>query len=262
MRTARAILRIFLLSLLTLFVVGFQTILLPFYRGRFSYVMPLLWQKGACLIFNIRVRREGAPLRGRQTLYIGNHLSYLDIPAVGSLVTGSFVARGDLANWPIFGYMGRMQQTIYISRNPQDAAKGKQALETMLKEGKNLIIFAEGTSSPGTEVLPFKSSLFSLALESPGPEPLAVQPFTISLLEIDGLCPTDPAARDRYAWHGDMSLEPHLWAFAKGRGARLLIRFHAPLEAAAYQDRKSLCRDCHSAVADGLVLPERVAQAA
>lgn len=262
MRTAQAVFRIFLMSLVTGFVVGTQTLLLPFYRGRLSYVLPLLWQKSACLIFNIRIRREGRPLKGRQVLYIGNHLSYLDIPAIGSLVMGSFVARGDLAHWPLFGYMGKMQQTIYISRTPQDAARGKAALEARLREGKNLIIFAEGTSSPGTTVLPFKSSLFSLALENPAPQPLAVQPFTISLIEADGRAPGDPAVRDLYAWHGDMTLEPHIWAFAKSRGARILVRFHEPLEAASYQDRKSLCRDCHDAVAGGLVVPEGLAHAA
>lgn len=261
MRTIRAVFRIFLLALLSAFVVGTQMILLRFYRGHYSYVVPILWQRGTCRIFNIRMESAGKPFTGRQVFYVGNHLSYLDIPAFGRFVMASFVARGDLEHWPIFGYMGKMQQTVYISRDPKDAAKGKEAIDRLVKEGKNLIIFAEATSSAGTSVLPFKSSLFSLALEN-ADKSIVLQPFTMSLLEVDGRSAADPAVRDMYSWYGDMDFEPHMWNFAKLDGARLLVKFHQPLEASTYTDRKALCRDCYNAVASGLVLPETLARAA
>ena len=237
---------------LSIMVVGIQSVLLPFYRGPASYIVPWFFQRGIKNSFGIKTVVEGRPARDRQTIYVSNHLSYLDIPLIGSYVFGSFVARGDLSGWPLFGYMSKMQQTIFISRERGDAAEGKNQLEKQLKEGKNLIIFAEGTSSDGSAVLPFKSSLFGLAMEKPAGNPLQVQPITISLLEVDGRPATCGAVRDLYAWHGDMDLVPHIRQFAKLRGAKLKVTFHPPRDAASYTDRKKLCQDCYDDVAGGL----------
>lgn len=253
MATLRGMIRMFLLALLTAFVVGSQTIILPFYRGRASYYLPLFWQWGTCRIFGIKTILKGMPVKDRQTIYVANHLSYLDIPVLGSFVMGAFVARGDMSRWPLIGYMGKMQQTLYISRDRNDAAAGKEALERKLKEGANLMIFAEGTSSDGLKVLPFKSSLFSLAIDSPTGKPLTVQPVTIALIDVDGQPAATAAVRDLYAWHSDMTLPPHMWHVAKmKKGATVEVTFHPPREAADYIDRKALCNDCHADVAGGL----------
>ncbi|MBI4032033.1 MAG: 1-acyl-sn-glycerol-3-phosphate acyltransferase [Proteobacteria bacterium] len=259
MGTARAVFRLFLLAILTVVVVGTQTLLLPFYRGKYSYLMPIFWQWGTCKIFGVEVIVRSAPVKGRQIIYVSNHLSYLDIPALGSVVMGSFVARGDMSRWPLIGYMGKMQQTVYISRERQDAAAGKEAIEKVLRDGNSLMIFAEGTSSDGSKVLPFKSSLFSLALENPTGKPLPVQPITISLLEVNGKSAVTTEIRDQYAWHRDMTLPPHIWQFARfRRGAKVAITFHPVREAAGYSDRKALCNDCYNDVAGGLMLPEQL----
>lgn len=256
MGTVRAIIRLALFAVLSAIIVGFQSLLLLFYRGQASYIAPQLFQKGTRRIFGIKAIVEGKPVRGRQTMFVSNHLSYFDIPALGSFVRGSFVARGDLSKWPVFGYMSKMQQTIFISRERTDAVAGKNMLEEILSEGKSIMIFAEGTSSDGSDVLPFKSSLFSLALENPTGKPLLVQPVTISLLSVDGKEATTSEIRDLYAWHRDMTLPPHIWQFARLKGATIKITFHPPRDAANYTDRKSLCRDCYKDVLGGLVLPE------
>lgn len=254
MSILRAIIRLVLFFFLTALIVGSQTIILPLYRGPASYILPRLWQSGTRRIFGIKAITEGAPDTSRQSLYVSNHLSYLDIPVIGTFIKASFVARGDLSGWPVFGYMSKMQQTIFISRKREDAEKGKEALEKTLSEGKSLIIFAEGTSSEGSSVLPFKSSLFTLALENPTGKPLQVQPITISLLEVDGQPAATSAVRDLYAWHSDMTLGRHIWAFARLKGAKVLVKFHPPRDAAAYRDRKALCTDCYNDVAGGLTL--------
>lgn len=253
---SRAVLKLFLFTILTIVVVGSQTIILAFYRGQNSYIIPLLWQKGVRNIFGIKLIVDGMPERQRHTLFVSNHMSYIDIPVIGSFIMGSFVARGDMSRWPIFGYMGKMQQTIYISRERQDAEKGKASIEKILADGKNLIIFAEGTSTNGAQVLPFKSSLFSLALKNPSGKPLLVQPITISLLEVDGQ-PAIDDARDLYAWHRDMDMEiwPHIWRFAQKKGATIKITFHEPRDAAHYTDRKALCHDCYNDVSQHLEVP-------
>ena len=252
MASLRAIFRLFLFALISAFVVGSQTIILPFYRGPKSYWLPVFWQWGIRRAFGIKLIVKGTPVKNRQTLYVSNHISYFDIPVVGSLVMGSFIARGDMTKWPLFGYMGKMQQTIYISRERNDALEGKNALEEKLKDGANLIIFAEGTSSDGSKVLPFKSSLFSLAIDNPVGKPLAVQPITISLLDVAGQPAVTCAVRDLYTWHGDMTLWSHIWQFAKLKGATVEVKFHAPRDAATYNDRKALCGDCYNDVSGGL----------
>ena len=115
MRKIKAVIRLILLTLLSLAVMISQTIILSVYRGPASYLIPILWERGARRIFGIKIIRIGRPVTGRQVLYMSNHLSYIDIPLLGSLVYGSFVARGDVRQWPVWGYLGSMQQTVYIS---------------------------------------------------------------------------------------------------------------------------------------------------
>jgi 1-acyl-sn-glycerol-3-phosphate acyltransferase len=229
-----------------------QIILLLFTKGPAAYVLPYIWENGFCKIFGIKVEIKGTPYLESQTIYISNHISYLDIPAIASILKASFVAKSDVEKWPILGFLSKLQQTAFISRRSSQVKKGKYDLSNMLKEGKSLIIFPEGTSSDGQEVLPFKSSLFSIALEHETANELYIQPMTIRLLEANGKDATTQELRDLYAWHGDMTLAPHLWAFLKSSGAKVSITFHEPIIANQYQSRKDLAQLCFKEVQEGL----------
>jgi 1-acyl-sn-glycerol-3-phosphate acyltransferase len=228
-----------------------QAILILFYRGPHAYHIPYLWHKGICLIFGLRVRVEGAPIETAQTLFVSNHVSYLDIPVIGSTLKASFVAKNEVAGWPVFGFLSRMQQTAFISRSRNHAQREKNALGNMLKEGKSLILFPEGTSTDGRDVASFKSSLFSMTLDGEHPD-LLIQPFTLRIDRVDGKSPDDQAVRDLFAWYGDMTMPPHLRAFTAGRGADVTLVFHSPIRPNDYPDRKSLAEACESAVRSGL----------
>jgi 1-acyl-sn-glycerol-3-phosphate acyltransferase len=259
MPALRASARLLMLFLTGLPGVAIQQLILFFSRGRAAFVMPKIWHRFVCRLLNIKVIVEGEPVRGRQVIYIANHLSYLDIPVFTSVIPSSFVSRSDVRDWPIAGLLGRLQQTVFISRDRKDILKAKDSIAQAVASGRNLIIFAEGTSSDGSRVLPFKSGLFSLAIEAAAERDLLVQPVTIALAEVDGR-PADAAAvRDLYAWHGDMTLPPHLWHFLKLKGARIRLHFHPARAAAKYSDRKALCADCYTDVTRGL---EAVPQAA
>lgn len=223
-------------------------------RGPAAYILPHLWERCICLIFGLKVIVEGKPHTDSQTLYIANHLSYLDIPVIASVLKASFVAKEDVAGWPVFGFLSKMQQTAFISRSRTQAAKGRYALQNMLKDGKSLIIFPEGTSSDGQEILPFKSSLFSIAHDIRTESPLMVQPITLSLVKVNGQLPNDQTIRNQYAWHGDMTLSPHLWAFLKGKGATVRIHFHPPEPAQKFPCRKTLAQHCHVSIEKGRAL--------
>lgn len=259
----KSALRLFLFTLNCIWIIILQWPLLRFYRGPLSFIAPRWWQSLACKIFGVKIIVRGTPYDAQQTIYISNHLSYIDIPALGSLIKGVFIARGDLAEWPIFGFLGSLQQTAYISRDRKNARAEKENLERLIREGKNLILFAEGTSTDGSQVLPFKSSLFSLVYDEQGKAlDIMVQPITIKLISVNGHPVEDGPGplRDAYSWHGDMDLAPHIMQLARGKGAVIEVTFHPPRNPANYKgDRKALTADCYNDVAS--VMP-RLTQAA
>ena len=253
MRSLIASLKILAFLFLCLLAVPTQLLVLALHKGPYSYIVPQLWHKGVCLIFRIKVHISGQPYTQSQTLYVSNHLSYLDIPVIATVLRASFVAKKDVASWPVFGFLSRLQQTAFIQRNRGAAAKEAGALDTMLENGKSLIIFPEGTSTDGQSVIPFKSSLFSLAVR-PAMQDLKIQPFSIRLNRVDGQPPTTQPLRDTYAWHRDMETElpTHLWLFAKSKGADITLLFAPPVKASDYNDRKTLAKHCFETVSNGV----------
>ena len=214
-------------------------VVLCFAKGDTAYVIPHLWQKGVCFIFQINVQISGTPVSGNNIIYVSNHLSYLDIPALGSILKASFVAKREVASWPVFGFLSKLQQTGFIDRRGHTAQTAKDDLQKMLQKGKNLILFPEGTSSDGRSILPFKASLFELALHNK--MNITVQPVKIEIvLEKD-----TQKARDLYAWYGDMELPPHLWAFARSGGAMLHITFFDPVSG---RNRKDIAQKSYQAL--------------
>lgn len=170
---------------------------------------------------------------------MGNHISYLDILVIGSVIRHSFVAKSEIEGWPLFGFLAKLQQTAYVVRKSTEAKRQAGELQTRLERGDSLIIFPEGTSTDATTVMPFKSSLFSLAYTIPD---LHIQPISLKIISVDGKTPDTQDIRDQYAWHGDMDLEPHIWQFAKGHGATIALTFHDPIPANAYDNRKTLAK--------------------
>jgi 1-acyl-sn-glycerol-3-phosphate acyltransferase len=248
--------RLFLFSIICVLITVTQWPMLRVYRGPLSFIFPRWWQAATCAIFGIKVRMHGTPYTAKQTLYISNHISYIDIPTLGSIVKGVFIARADLAQWPVFGFLGKLQQTAFISRDKKNARAEKENLERLIREGKNLILFAEGTSTNGTAVVPFKSSLFALVFDDNGhARSIMVQPVTIAVASVNGQ-PVEHGPgplRDTYTWHGDMTLGPHIMQLARGNGAVVDITFHPPRDPAAYNgDRKALATDCYNDVAGAM----------
>lgn len=253
MSTIKAIIKFTLFFLLCCLVVPIQSVLLLFHTGKGAYVLPFLWQKLVSSIFRIKVVVHGTPLKSKQTIFISNHISYLDIPAIGSILPASFVAKKDVESWPVFGFLSKLQQTAFISRDRADVKNVKYALDTMLEDGKSLIIFPEGTSTDGREVVPFKSSLFSLALKDNLPD-LMIQPITLNMDTVDKKEVKTQEDRDLYSWHINMDtpLAEHLWLFAKSKGAQISLTYHEPMRAQDFSDRKTLAKACHNAVSNAL----------
>jgi len=254
MSTIRASFKMLAFALICLLVAPLQSLILLFHKGRGAYPIPHLWHRGVCAIFGIRAKRVGPPVTDRQVLYLSNHISYLDIPLIASVLCyTSFVAKSEVSGWPLFGYLSKLQQTVFIQRSRTAIESQSDSLDSMLEAGKSLVLFPEGTSTDGRTVLPFKTSLFALPLQEKFKD-LTLQPITLHILTVDGQTPEPQDIRDIYAWHLAMTLPlgPHLWRFAKSRGATIQITFHEPLRASDFTDRKILAKTCHDAVAGGL----------
>ena len=202
--------------------------------------LPLLFHRGCLWLFDIKVVTLGTMSADRPTLFVSNHISYLDIEVLGSMIQGSFVAKSEVAGWPLFGTLSKLQETVFIDRRARhDVKRQGETLTDRLAEGDNLILFPEGTSSDGNRVLPFKTALFSVAAQRIDDRPLTVQPVSISAVALDGM-PLGRLLRPLYAWYGDMSLGPHLWQMAKLGGITVVVEFHPPLTVDAVGSRKAL----------------------
>ncbi len=253
MRSIKAALRIMILVLVSLPIIPLQLLIMAIGKGPSAYILPQLWHKTLCFIFGIKIKYIGKPYTEEQTIFVSNHMSYLDIMVLGTALRASFVAKKDVASWPVFGFLSRLQQTAFISRSHVDARKEKYALDTMITDGKSLIIFPEGTSTDGREVIPFKSSLFSIALRKKQNN-IKIQPITLVIHKVDKHEVITQDDYDLYAWHINMTtpLSEHLWHFARSKGAEIHIHFHTPVDSNGYSDRKILAKVCHEAVSNGL----------
>jgi len=214
--------------------------------------MVQLWHRGVCALIGMKVTCYGKPSQNKRVLLAGNHVSYLDIPIIASCLDVTFVAKAEVADWPLFGFLAQIAQTAFIERKPSKARKQKVKLKQRILSGERLMIFPEGTSSPGNKVLPYKSALFEMVMENDLRETCLVQPVTLAFCRTRHHQPLNNTERDYFAWYGDMTLAPHLWdVFCLG-GVEVDVIFHAPALAADFKDRKALAQWAQNRTSNGL----------
>jgi 1-acyl-sn-glycerol-3-phosphate acyltransferase len=224
------------------------------YKPQERFTVPRLFHRTLLRLLGFRVRLHGTMASTGPILFACNHSSYLDIPVLGSVIPAAFVAKADVARWPLFGTLARMQQTVFVERRSSRTQDNKDDMRKRLENGQSLILFPEGTSSDGLRVLPFKSGLFGvIESDSGAPLPVTVQPVSVTCTEIDGL-PMTRALRPYYAWFGDMTLVGHLWNVFKMGGFTVDVVFHPPLRPADFANRKALAAYCQQEVARGIEL--------
>ena len=213
--------------------------------------LPVWYHRQCCRILGFDIETHGRQSTVHPTLYASNHVSYLDIMVLGSLIAGSFVAKAEVADWPLFGWLARLQRSIFVERRGRDAAAHRDEMDERLGQGDDLIVFPEGTSSDGNRVLPFKSALFAVAERRPQGAPLLVQPVSIAYTRLDGV-PMGRFLRPFFAWYGDMDMAGHLWQ-AVGLGkVTVVVEFHPPATIDDFGSRKALSEQCRAQVAAGV----------
>jgi lyso-ornithine lipid O-acyltransferase len=249
------LLRFFRLSLylgVTLSLMGLQALLLAL-RSPFAADLPRLYHRLCCSILGFRITARGERSERRSTLFIVNHVSYADITVLGALIKGSFVAKAEVAGWPLFGTLAKLQRTVFVERRVHRTAAQRGEIASRLAAGDDLILFPEGTSSDGNRVLPFKSALFGAADAGDGGLPIVVQPVSLAYVRLNGM-PMGRLYRPFFAWYGDMEMAPHLWTLLGLGIATVSVEFHPPVLASAFPSRKALAAHCQKVVAEGVAL--------
>ncbi len=217
--------------------------------------IPVYYHRLSCRILGLRLNIVGKPALAGTVLFVANHCSYLDIEVYGAVIEGSFVAKKEVASWPVFGLLARLQRSVFVDRSRTASKAMGAAIRDRLQQGGNVILFPEGTSNDGNMVIPFRSSLLA-AVDRPddvAPEDwrdITVQPVTLTYTHLDGL-PIGRSLRPYIAWYGDMDMASHFFRlFGLGRvSAR--IEFHRPVGPGEFASRKELTDHCYKTVADG-----------
>jgi 1-acyl-sn-glycerol-3-phosphate acyltransferase len=255
---ATAVLAVFLA--LTLPLMPVQAVLLklaPAAARRFPY----WYHRQVCRVLGITLRVEGKVRADGPVLLVSNHTSWLDIPVLSAVAPVSFVAKKEVGSWPFVSSLARLQRTVFVDRTKRQAA-GDAATEIMdrLKTGDAIVLFAEGTSSDGNRVLPFKTSLFGAVKsgrtkEAPDAEGVRAQPMVqavaIVYTHLHGV-PLGRADRPRVGWYGDMEMQSHAWELLGFGPLIVTVSVGPPVPLSDFADRKALALESERAVREAV----------
>ncbi|HSO75385.1 MAG TPA: lysophospholipid acyltransferase family protein, partial [Blastocatellia bacterium] len=229
MRRTRAIVRASALFVCTLLMYAALILGLPF---AFAFSNPHGWRtlifhkwaKAIATIVGLKVAVQGAP-PAPPFLLVSNHLSYVDVLLFASQVKCGFVARGDIARWPVIGLLCRAAGTIFVDREKRkDVSRVNGLIDQALDAGRGVVLFAEGTSTQGDLVLPFKSSLLDQAARAS----FAVSYAALSYRTSE----SEPPAHLSVCWWGEMTLVKHLIGLLSLSGIHATVVFGAePIQA-------------------------------
>ena len=220
-------------------------------RGRMPVGIAVSWSRQICRVLGLRIHVSGRPNDAGRTLFVCNHVSYLDIVVLAALLDARFVSKDDVQHWPIVGRIAAWRGTYFIDRRSlRRSAALSQSLRTALQRC-DLILFPEDTTSNGEAVLRFKSTLFNAVMDE-GKQRLAVQPISLCYArDRRGQLLNGPRV-DEYAWYRDMTLAPHFAGVLCRPGAVVTVRFHDVIAPGAYADRKALANASEQAIRRGV----------
>lgn len=208
-------------------------------------VLPHWYHKRVCRLLGIRVHVSGSLDETHPVLLVSNHVSWLDIPALSTVAPVCFVAKSEVGTWPFVSLLAKLQRSVFVDRTRRTLVKHKAGeIAERLAQRDNIVLFAEGTSSDGNRILPFRSSLFSAAslapdtVNSDGVNPV-VQTVAITYTHLHGL-PILRHERPAIAWYGEMDMLSHAWNVLKSGPLDVTIRIGEPVPLASIRDRKQL----------------------
>ncbi len=213
--------------------------------SRYARTFPHWYHRQVCRLLGIRLNVEGEIAKAHGVLLISNHVSWLDIAVLSAVAPVSFVAKQEVASWPFVSWLAKLQRSVFVDRNRRRET-GDKANEILdrLARGDHIVLFAEGTSSDGNSVVPFRTALFAAAKPSGGSplgDDVSAQTLALTYTKIYGL-PLCRRGRYRIAWYGDMDLASHAWRLLGLGPIDAHIRIGPPVPLDQFPDRKALAR--------------------
>lgn len=211
------------------------------------------WSKRLLAAFNLQLICKGhipeknTPLVN--TMFVANHISWADIHAINSVISSRFIAKSDIKSWPVFGYLANKANVLFIDRSKrQDAARIIDTAVLSLQSGDNLCLFPEGTTTDGTDIRPFKSSLFEAAIQANA----SIWPISIRYPYPDGRTNTG------VAYAGETSLLESIQQVLYQKRPVVELCFLAPIHMQALpietKDRRALARHVQQLIQSNLGL--------
>jgi 1-acyl-sn-glycerol-3-phosphate acyltransferase len=249
----------------TLALIPLQWLLLRM-QHRLASRVPLYYHRFLAWLIGVRVIVAGEPVSERPLMILSNHVSWLDIVVLSTVLPVSFVAKSDVAGWPLFGTLARLQRTIFVDRQRRSSAGvSTREIAARLADGEAIVLFAEGTTSDGNRILPFRSTLVGAAREAVATagtdaRAITVQPVTIAYQSRNGI-PLDRRTRADIAWYGDMELTPHLAGVVTRGPIDVVIAFNDPIPFDGATDRKQVTRQAEARVRERFYALHRDTQA-
>lgn len=204
-------------------------------------------------LLRIRVRVVGTPVRDRAVLFVSNHVSWSDIVVIGSIAPVAFVAKREVASWPLVGITAKIQRTVFVDRSRRhQTGDAVSQIVQRLAGGTSVVLFAEGTSSDGNRVLPFRSALLgsvedAAAAHQGGADAIVIQPIAITYTGQQGM-PMGRSQRPLVAWYGDLDFLPHIKRLVGEGVIDAVVSYGTPVPADGALDRKAMTRKLHDEV--------------
>jgi 1-acyl-sn-glycerol-3-phosphate acyltransferase len=236
---------------LTLALLPFQLIAILF-DLRLQRSVPHLYHRILCALIGVRIREVGTRSTASPALILSNHVSWLDISVISALSPVVFVAKSEVAGWPVFGWLAKLQRTVFINRQArQQTGAATREIAGRLLDGDAVVLFAEGTSSDGTRVLPFRSALVGAVHHALGNSAhhanITVQPMSVAYVGFGGV-PIGRALRERVAWYGDADLMPHLARVLASGAVDVTVSWGETIAYDTRADRKAIAREAERSV--------------
>jgi 1-acyl-sn-glycerol-3-phosphate acyltransferase len=199
----------------------------------------------------IAITVNGAPVHGRPVLIASNHVSWVDIVVLAAISPMVFVAKREVASWPLIGAAAKVQKVVFVDRKRrQQTGEAVREIAQRLREGHPVVLFAEGTSDDGNHVLPFRSALIGAveaACAEAGLGEILLQPMSICYTAQHGMAMT-MRERPIVAWYGDLDFFPHFTSFIRRGVVDVVVSFGQPIPAGACHDRKDITKALETAV--------------
>ena len=183
-------------------------------------------------------------------LYIANHVSWFDIICLGTLLNARFIAKKEVSQMGIFGFLAMLSNTFFIdNENKNKIIEYNHLIQKKLKAGENFIIFPEGRTSDGNGIKNFKSSMLECAFDNNNE--INIQPISICYSKLNNV-PMGIYLRRNIAWVGDTSMVAAMANFLRSGRITVDIIFHDLMSVNSFKNRKELAAHCEKQILSGL----------